>query len=107
MWPNSRISVMGGEQAAGVLATITQEQRRREGKEWTPEEEKALKDPIIARSVQEYGIGAVRPEWRFFYYIRCPNLCGEKAPIWSYCCFWVRQYRGRELCLTGNDPDMY
>ena len=32
MWPNSRISVMGGEQAAGVLATITQEQRRREGK---------------------------------------------------------------------------
>lgn len=49
MWPNSRISVMGGEQAAGVLATITQEQRRREGKEWTPEEEKALKDPIIKR----------------------------------------------------------
>ena len=33
MWPNARISVMGGEQAAGVLATITQEQRRREGKE--------------------------------------------------------------------------
>lgn len=33
MWPNSRISVMGGEQAAGVLAQITREQRRREGKE--------------------------------------------------------------------------
>jgi len=49
MWPNSRISVMGGEQAAGVLATITQEQRRREGKEWTQEEEDALKKPIIAR----------------------------------------------------------
>ena len=47
MWPNSRISVMGGEQAAGVLATITQEQRKREGKEWTEQEEKALKDPII------------------------------------------------------------
>ena len=45
-----RISVMGGEQAAGVLATITQEQRRREGKEWTKEEEDALKKPIIARS---------------------------------------------------------
>ena len=41
---------MGGEQAAGVLATITQEQRRREGKEWTKEEEDALKKPIIARS---------------------------------------------------------
>eukprot|EP00088_Acartia_fossae_P046158 TRINITY_DN4979_c0_g1_i2.p1 TRINITY_DN4979_c0_g1~~TRINITY_DN4979_c0_g1_i2.p1 ORF type:complete len:567 (+),score=132.86 TRINITY_DN4979_c0_g1_i2:34-1734(+) len=47
MWPNARISVMGGEQAAGVLATITQEQRRREGKEWTAEEETALKTPII------------------------------------------------------------
>merc|ERR1719346_43277 len=49
MWPNSRISVMGGEQAAGVLATITQEQRKREGKQWTQEEEDALKKPIIAR----------------------------------------------------------
>jgi len=49
MWPNSRISVMGGAQAAGVLATITQEQRKREGKEWTQEEEDALKKPIIAR----------------------------------------------------------
>merc|ERR1719481_70198 len=49
MWPNARISVMGGEQAAGVLATITQEQRKREGKEWTAEEEAALKKPIIAR----------------------------------------------------------
>merc|ERR1719433_1725964 len=49
MWPNSRISVMGGEQAAGVLATITQEQRRREGKDWTAEEEAALKKPIIDR----------------------------------------------------------
>jgi len=49
MWPNARISVMGGEQAAGVLATITQEQRRREGKEWTKEEEEALKAPIIKR----------------------------------------------------------
>merc|ERR1712226_1812386 len=49
MWPNSRISVMGGEQAAGVLATITAAQRQREGKPWTPEEEAALKQPIIER----------------------------------------------------------
>lgn len=53
MWPNSRISVMGGEQAAGVLATITAEQRKREGKDWTAEEEKALKDPIIKRFEME------------------------------------------------------
>ncbi|XP_066980917.1 methylcrotonoyl-CoA carboxylase beta chain, mitochondrial [Macrobrachium rosenbergii] len=49
MWPNSRISVMGGEQAAGVLAQITRDQRKREGKEWTDEEEQALKAPIIKR----------------------------------------------------------
>ncbi|KAH3842372.1 hypothetical protein DPMN_115868 [Dreissena polymorpha] len=49
MWPNARISVMGGEQAANVLAQITREQRTREGKEWTDEEEKALKDPVIRR----------------------------------------------------------
>ena len=33
MWPNARISVMGGEQAGTVLATITRDQRNREGKE--------------------------------------------------------------------------
>ncbi len=33
MWPNARISVMGGQQAANVLATVQKEQRRREGKE--------------------------------------------------------------------------
>ncbi|XP_076058759.1 methylcrotonyl-CoA carboxylase subunit 2 [Oratosquilla oratoria] len=49
MWPNARISVMGGEQAAGVLAQITMEQRKREGKEWSEEEEQALKAPIIKR----------------------------------------------------------
>ncbi|XP_014661549.1 PREDICTED: methylcrotonoyl-CoA carboxylase beta chain, mitochondrial-like [Priapulus caudatus] len=49
MWPNARISVMGGPQAAGVLAQITKDQRQREGKPWTEEEEKALKDPIIKR----------------------------------------------------------
>ncbi len=38
---------MGGEQAAGVLATITKEQKRREGKDFTEEEERALKEPII------------------------------------------------------------
>nr|CAD7444889.1 unnamed protein product [Timema bartmani] len=35
MWPNSRISVMGGEQAAGVLAQISQERREREKKQVT------------------------------------------------------------------------
>lgn len=53
MWPNARISVMGGEQAANVLAQITRDQRQREGKPWTEEEEKALKEPIIERFEEE------------------------------------------------------
>ncbi|XP_048514630.1 methylcrotonoyl-CoA carboxylase beta chain, mitochondrial isoform X2 [Athalia rosae] len=46
-WPNARISVMGGEQAAGVLAQVTKDQRAREGKPWTKKEEDALKNPLI------------------------------------------------------------
>ena len=47
MWPNARISVMGGEQAAGVLATVRQDVLARDGKAMTPEEEKAFKQPIL------------------------------------------------------------
>ncbi|XP_075749588.1 methylcrotonyl-CoA carboxylase subunit 2 [Rhipicephalus microplus] len=49
MWPNARISVMGGEQAAGVLTTIAKDQRAREKKPWTEEDEKAIRDPIIQK----------------------------------------------------------
>ncbi|MGQ0563644.1 MAG: carboxyl transferase domain-containing protein [Gemmobacter sp.] len=47
-WPNSRISVMGGEQAAGVLATVRREGIERSGGIWSPEEEAAFKAPTIA-----------------------------------------------------------
>ena len=47
MWPNARISVMGGEQAAGVLAQIKRDQLEREGKEWSAEEETAFKKPTL------------------------------------------------------------
>ncbi len=46
MWPNARISVMGGEQAAGVLATVRRDGIEAAGKVWTPEEEDAFKAPI-------------------------------------------------------------
>lgn len=46
-WPNSRISVMGGEQAAGVLATVKREGMERKGEVWTAEEEAAFKQPTI------------------------------------------------------------
>ncbi|WP_017997778.1 carboxyl transferase domain-containing protein [Paracoccus sp. N5] len=46
-WPNSRISVMGGEQAAGVLATVRREGIERQGGTWTAEEEAEFKRPTI------------------------------------------------------------
>ncbi|HMO09189.1 MAG TPA: carboxyl transferase domain-containing protein [Paracoccaceae bacterium] len=46
-WPNSRISVMGGEQAAGVLATVRREGIERAGGAWTAEEEAEFKRPTI------------------------------------------------------------
>lgn len=47
MWPNARISVMGGEQAAGVLAQVKREQKAKQGEQWPAEEEAAFKQPII------------------------------------------------------------
>ncbi|WP_282128537.1 carboxyl transferase domain-containing protein [Roseobacter litoralis] len=46
-WPNSRISVMGGAQAAGVLATVKRDAIERAGGSWSPEEEAAFKQPTI------------------------------------------------------------
>ena len=49
MWPNARISVMGGAQAAGVLARVRRDRARAEGKEWTEAEEESFKAPILAQ----------------------------------------------------------
>ncbi|KAF3996134.1 carboxyl transferase domain-containing protein [Glaciimonas immobilis] len=46
MWPNARISVMGGEQAAGVLATVKRDGIEAKGGSWSAEEEAAFKQPI-------------------------------------------------------------
>lgn len=47
MWPNARISVMGGEQAAGVLATVKRDGMERAGQQWSTDEEAEFKKPII------------------------------------------------------------
>src|SRR6184192_3975328 len=46
MWPNARISVMGGEQAASVLATVNRDQLEARGLEWSAEDEEAFRQPI-------------------------------------------------------------
>ncbi|MCS6242167.1 MULTISPECIES: carboxyl transferase domain-containing protein [Shewanella] len=53
MWPNARISVMGGEQAAGVLATVRRDGLARKGEDWSLEDEKAFKAPIVAQYDKE------------------------------------------------------
>ena len=45
-WPNARISVMGGEQAASVLATVKRDGIEADGKTWSAEDEEAFKSPI-------------------------------------------------------------
>jgi 3-methylcrotonyl-CoA carboxylase beta subunit len=62
-WPNSRISVMGGEQAASVLATV-----HRDADRWTPEEAEAFKAPVRERYETEgnpyFATGADVGRWR-------------------------------------------
>ena len=49
MWPNARISVMGGEQAASVLATVRRDGLAARGQEWSTEDEEGFKAPIRAQ----------------------------------------------------------
>jgi 3-methylcrotonyl-CoA carboxylase beta subunit len=52
-WPNSRISVMGGEQAASVLATVKREGIEKRGEKWSASDEAEFKSPIRARYEEE------------------------------------------------------
>jgi 3-methylcrotonyl-CoA carboxylase beta subunit len=53
MWPNSRISVMGGEQAAGVLTTVKRDQLARAGSTLSAAEEDAIRAPILEKYERE------------------------------------------------------
>src|SRR6478609_1229224 len=53
MWPNARISVMGGEQAAGVLTTVKRDQLARQGQVLGAEEEAAIKQPLLEKYEHE------------------------------------------------------
>src|SRR4029077_19345367 len=52
-WPNSRISVMGGEQAASVLATVKRDAMEQRGEAWSAEEEAAFRSPVRERYERE------------------------------------------------------
>ncbi|MCP2670046.1 methylcrotonoyl-CoA carboxylase [Maricaulaceae bacterium EIL42A08] len=53
MWPNARISVMGGEQAASVLATVKRDGMELRGEAWSAEDEEAFKNPIREKYEEE------------------------------------------------------
>lgn len=53
MWPNARISVMGGDQAANVLHLVELDKRRRESQEWSEEEQESFKEKIRKRYDEE------------------------------------------------------
>ena len=53
MWPNARISVMGAQQAASVLTTVKRDQLAREGRSLPPEEEEAIRRPILEKYEHE------------------------------------------------------
>jgi 3-methylcrotonyl-CoA carboxylase beta subunit len=53
LWPNARTSVMGGEQAASVLATLKRDGIEAKGGSWSGEEEQTFKDPIRAKYEEE------------------------------------------------------
>jgi 3-methylcrotonyl-CoA carboxylase beta subunit len=53
MWPNARISVMGGEQAAIVLATVRRDALEAKGSTWSAEDEEAFRAPIRAQYEKE------------------------------------------------------
>jgi acetyl-CoA carboxylase carboxyltransferase component len=52
-WPNARVSVMGGEQAAGVLTTVKRDQLARDGKTLSADEEQAIRAPIVEKYERE------------------------------------------------------
>lgn len=53
LWPNAKTSVMGGEQAANVLATVQRENIEASGKQWTDEQEAKFKQPILTKYEKE------------------------------------------------------
>jgi 3-methylcrotonyl-CoA carboxylase beta subunit len=53
MWPNAKISVMGGEQAADVIARVKQDALEKEGKKVSREERNAIREPLLAKYVAE------------------------------------------------------
>ena len=98
MWPNARISVMGGEQAASVLLTVRRDNLKRSGVIWPEHEEEAFKAPVRAQYEDEgnpyystarlWDDGIIDPvdtarSWP--RHRRCPQCSAERTPLAPRC----------------------
>jgi 3-methylcrotonyl-CoA carboxylase beta subunit len=98
MWPNSRISVMGGEQAASVLAQVKRDQLEGKGKEWSLEEEAAFKQPILDKYEEEgspyyssarlWDDGVIDPAGKCAVTIKTIYICIYILYIMYYTCIY-------------------
>ena len=90
MWPNARISVMGGEQAAGVLSTIKREQMEKNQRPWTDEQDDEFRKPILDTyqkqghpyyaSARLWDDGVIEPTQTRNVIARCMEI-SRNAPI--------------------------
>lgn len=90
MWPNARISVMGGEQAAGVLATIKRDQMEKKNRPWSKEQEDEFRKPILDTyqtqghpyyaSARLWDDGVIEPAHTRNVIARCMEI-SRNAPI--------------------------
>lgn len=89
MWPNARISVMGGEQAAGVLATIKRDQIEGKNREWSKEQETEFRRPILETyqtqghpyyaSARLWDDGVIEPTQTRSVIARCMKIARSKS----------------------------
>jgi 3-methylcrotonyl-CoA carboxylase beta subunit len=89
MWPNARISVMGGEQAAGVLATIKRDQLEAKGAQWSEEQEAEFRRPVLETyqtqghpyyaSARLWDDGVIEPGQTRKVIARCMAIARNKA----------------------------
>ena len=90
MWPNARISVMGGEQAAGVLSTIKRDQMEKKERPWTDEQDEEFRKPILDTyqkqghpfyaSARLWDDGVIEPTQTRKVLARCMEI-SRNAPI--------------------------
>ena len=112
MWPNSKISVMGGDQAANVLATVAKDNAEKAGTEWTVEAENKIKDPILAKFAKEaspyyatsrlWDDGIIEPKDTRYVMCRGGCVCALHACAACVRCMCALHVSARPLC--GWEP---